>query len=250
MTRVFALVGYPLTHSFSPGYFNERFRREQIDAVYKTAPLQDISLFLDWLADNPNVCGLNVTIPYKSTIIPYLDQIDPIAAAIGAVNCITVKNGKTKGYNTDIIGFGESLKPMLASSNIKALVLGTGGASKAVTWVLNRFGIPYRLVSRKWASELLTYDMVNAHVLGEYRLIINTTPLGMYPSEQHAPELPYNALTDKHLLFDLIYNPPETTFLKYGRRAGATVKNGLEMLYFQADTGWEMWNHPTFQPTV
>lgn len=250
MYRLYALIGYPLAHSFSPQFFNDKFSAEGIDAVYQAHPLSSISQFKDWLKAYPNLAGINVTIPYKETIVPYLDECDADATAIGAVNCITVKDGRTKGYNTDVVGFERSLQPILPFSPFQALVLGSGGGSKAVRMVLHKLGIPYNVVSRSGGGETITYGEVTPALLKEHLLIVNCTPLGMYPDVQSLPPLPYESLTREHVLYDLVYNPLTTEFMKKGENAKATTKNGLEMLHLQALAGWEIWNSPLHQPTV
>ena len=242
MQSVYGLIGYPLSHSFSPGYFSERFQREQIDAVYRLFPLADIHELTTLLKDIPQLKGLNVTIPYKEAVIPFLDVMDEAAKAVGAVNCINIHNGRLKGYNTDIIGFERSLTPLLQPQHNKALVLGTGGAAKAITYVLNTLGIAYRLVSTSGRESTLSYGDVDEHVIKAHTLIINTTPLGMHPDTDTCPAIPYVAIGEEHLLYDLIYNPEKTTFLQEGMQQGAVIKNGYEMLVLQADASWAIWN--------
>ena len=242
MQNVYGIIGYPLGHSFSPAYFSRKFAAEHIHATYRLFPLEKIELFPFLLADNPDIMGLSVTIPYKEEVISYLDDIDKNAAGIGAVNCIVVKDGRTKGHNTDIIGFENSLLPLLQAGHKKALVLGTGGSSKAVRYVLEKFQINYISVSRSGGQGLFAYEELSPEIIKDHTLIINTTPLGMYPDTQLFPSLPYYAITDKHLLFDLIYNPTETVFLKLGKQHGAIIKNGYEMLEIQAEASWDIWN--------
>ena len=243
-TAKYGLIGYPLTHSFSPAYFGEKFRTLGIDASYELFPLADINEFPSLLHDNSGLKGLNVTIPYKESIMPLLDEIDEAANQVGAVNCIRINNGRTKGYNTDITGFEQSLHTIFRDRLLpaKALVLGTGGASKAVCYVLDKMGIAYTKVSRRKVAGAIVYQDVNAEVLGYTTLIINTTPLGMFPDIESCPDLPYHALNSSHVLYDLVYNPQETKFLSLGRERGAFIKNGLEMLHGQADAAWELWN--------
>lgn len=192
------------------------------------------------------MAGLNITIPYKTEIIPYLDELSPVAKSIGAVNCIKITgngfNLSLKGYNTDADAYRETLKPLLQNEHSNALVLGTGGAARAVCYALKDLNIEYTLVSRKEKPGVLTYSDINKQIIYEHSLIINATPVGMFPDENHCPPLPYKALTPKHLIYDLIYNPEETLFLKKGKEAGAQVKNGLEMLYLQAEMSWKVWN--------
>lgn len=243
MQSVYGLIGYPLSHSFSPGYFSEKFQREQIDAVYRLFPLADIHELTTLLKDNPQLKGLNVTIPYKEAVIPFLDDIDEAAKAVGAVNCINITNGLLKGYNTDIIGFEQSLTPLLQPQHTKALVLGTGGAAKAVTYVLDTLGIAYKLVSTSGKEGTLFYRDVDEHAIKEHTIIVNTTPLGMHPKTDACPDIPYMAIGEEHLLYDLIYNPEKTTFLQKGMQQGASIKNGYEMLALQADASWDIWNN-------
>jgi shikimate dehydrogenase len=237
---VFGLIGYPLSHSFSPAYFNKKFEQEGIEAEYKLFPIDKIELVNEILTE-PNISGLNVTIPYKQEVIPYLNNIDSIAKEIGAVNCIAIKQGETTGYNTDAEGFEASLKPLLKAHHKRAIILGTGGASLAVKYVLNKLGIEYISVSRQRSKADLSYEELSEEVLNKYSIIINTTPLGMYPASTK-PSIPYSSITKDHLLYDLIYNPEETEFLQAGRMQGATTKNGLEMLELQAEASWQIWN--------
>lgn len=240
--RTFGLIGFPLTHSFSVKYFAEKFSREGItDCVYENFPIESIEE-LSLLLKQKELAGLNVTIPYKESVIEYLDELDPAADAIGAVNCIKFVNGKHIGYNTDVFGFQESLKKFLGEAKVTALILGTGGSSKAVSHALDDLGIPYHFVSRRKKAEWLTYHDLTADIIHEHQLIINTTPIGMFPLAEAKPELPYEFLTSSHYLYDLIYNPEETAFLHEGALLGSHTKNGLEMLYIQAEKNWEIWN--------
>ena len=243
MTALYGLIGYPLSHSFSAGFFNRKFADEGTDAEYLTFPIASITEFPGLLQNNTGLRGLNVTIPYKEAVIACLNDVDNVAAQIGAVNCITIRQGRLKGYNTDVIGFEKSLLPLLQPQHNAALVLGTGGASKAVTFVLRKLGIPYQCVSRSGAEHVITYSELTPDIISSHRLIINTTPLGMFPDVSNSPAIPYSALTTDHLLFDLVYNPAETLFLLNGRATGATTKNGLEMLELQALAAWEIWNN-------
>lgn len=240
---LYGLIGYPLSHTFSPTYFNEKFFREGIhNAEYRAFPLEHISDFCALLEAHPNLKGLNVTIPHKQAVMDYLDEIDEEAAAIGAVNTITIsKNGKTKGYNTDIYGFEKSLQPFLKKHHKKALILGTGGAAKAVDFVLKKLKIETVWVSRTPKSGQLSYADVTEQVMSTHHLIVNTTPVGMHPDIYKFPDLPYAFVTDKHLFYDLVYNPEKTIFLIKGKREGAAFKSGLEMLYLQAERAWEIW---------
>lgn len=239
---IYGLIGYPLGHSFSPDYFNNKFEEEGIQATYRSYPISSVQSVKDIIAQNPNLRGLNVTIPYKETVIPLLDDADGVARAVGAVNCITIQDGKTKGYNTDVIGFQQSLLPLLEAHHKAALILGTGGAAKAIQYVLDNLSMPYFHVSRNKGHGTITYDLLSPEIMSHYQLIINTTPLGMYPDIDTAPNIPYELLTPEHLLYDLVYNPQETAFLKKGSAQGATTKNGLEMLQLQADAAWDIWN--------
>lgn len=242
--KVYGLIGYPLSHSFSKGFFAEKFAREGIrDCMYESFPIPGIDELPALLAQYPDLQGLNVTIPYKEAVMSYLDELSPAAAQIRAVNCIRFKDGRKTGYNTDAIGFRRSLEPLLQSHHNKALVLGTGGAAKAVQYVLESLNIPYKLVSRKASAETIAYEQLDAATMSSHTLIINTTPLGMYPNVSVAPALPYEHVTDKHLLYDLIYNPAVTAFLQQGADRGATIKNGHEMLILQAEASWEIWNN-------
>jgi shikimate dehydrogenase len=240
--RRYGLIGYPLTHSFSQRFFTEKFFREGItDCSYSNFSLGSIGELPAVLAD-PELCGLNVTIPYKQEVIPFLDSLSPVVAEIGACNCIAIADGRRTGHNTDVVGFEQSLIPLLGSHHRRALVLGTGGASKAVEWVLRKLGIEYLLVSRRPGEGIIGYGDVDAALLLSHTLVVNTTPLGMYPQVDVCPPLPYEALTPRHYLFDLIYNPARTLFLLKGEERGATVENGHEMLVLQAEESWRIWN--------
>jgi len=244
--QAFGLIGYPLGHSFSVPYFKEKFAREQIKASYRNFPLKDISLFPELLEAQPQLLGLNVTVPHKQSVIPFLDKLDKTAAAVGAVNTILIRrvdqDQTLKGFNTDVTGFRDSLLPLLKGQHRSALVLGTGGSSKAVGYVLDLLHIPFTRVSRTGGEGRLSYEELDQALVEETKLIINTTPLGMYPEVDACPEIPYHALTREHLLYDLIYNPAETRFLQAGKSAGATVSNGHDMLIRQAEASWEIWN--------
>ena len=242
--RRYGLIGYPLSHSFSQQYFTEKFQREgKTDCSYSNFSIPSIDALTEVLEDR-ELCGLNVTIPYKQEVLSFLDVRSDVVAAIGACNCIRIEGGVRTGYNTDVVGFERSLIRRLDGHHRRALVLGTGGASKAVEWVLAKLGIGYRMVSRRPRDENagLRYDQVDAAMLGEYTLIVNTTPLGMYPRTEECPPLPYEALTPRHYLFDLIYNPARTLFLRRGEERGAVVENGHEMLVLQAEESWRIWN--------
>ena len=244
----YGLIGYPLGHSFSITYFNEKFQSENIDAEYVNFEIPRIEDFMEVIDENPDLCGLNVTIPYKEQVIPYLDELDKDTAKIGAVNVIKIiRQGKGKaklvGYNSDIIGFTQSIEPLLRPHHKQALVLGTGGAAKAVYHGLENLGITPTYVSRtKRNNDVLTYQELTPEVMAEHTIIVNCTPVGMYPKVDECPEIPYSQLTSDHLLYDLLYNPNETLFMKKGRMHGSTVKNGLEMLLLQAFAAWEIWH--------
>ena len=245
--KQYGLIGHPLGHSFSRRFFTEKFDREGIDAEYLNFDLESIDLLPQILAEHPDLQGLNVTIPYKQAVIPYLDELSDEARAIGAVNVVRIARSSTrtilKGFNSDIIGFMDSIRPLLKPHHRKALVLGTGGASKAICCGLEKLGLEWRYVSRRASSpSVLTYAEITPSILAEFTVIVNCTPLGMSPRLDSCPELPYRALTPDHLLYDLVYNPEETLFMHQGRRQGATVKNGLEMLHLQALASWKFWN--------
>jgi len=244
--RKFGLIGYPLSHSFSKKFFSEKFRDEQIrDCTYELYPIVGTEL-IGPLLDDPELEGINVTIPYKLQVLPLLHEIDEAAAEIGAVNCIKIsRNGldrKLKGFNTDAYGFEASISPLLKPHHTKALVLGDGGAAKAVKYVLKKLNIPYLVLSRNAESPNLSYAELRPELLREYTVLINTTPLGMSPDISSCPDIPYGELTTQHLVYDLVYNPEETTFLKNAAARGAMVKNGMEMLYLQAERSWFIWN--------
>lgn len=243
----YGLIGYPLGHSFSISYFNQKFQDENIDAVYENYEIPSIDELPEVLSSNPELKGINVTIPYKEKVLPFLDSISPEARAIGAVNVIRVshKGNKTilKGYNSDVIGFTKSIEPMLDKKlHRKALILGTGGASKAIDYGLRNLGLETVFVSRYERPGTIQYKNITPEVVKEYNVIINCTPLGMYPKTEVCPELPYEAMDNHTILYDLIYNPDETLFMKRGAEYGANVKNGLEMLLLQAFSSWEFWH--------
>ncbi len=245
--RTFGLLGFPLGHSFSQKYFTKKFEDENIlDCKYQLFSIENEQLIPDFLDKNlAHISGFNVTIPYKKVILNYLDEINPDAAAIGAVNCVKVTNNqKLVGFNTDVYGFEISLLDFIGhrKHSIKALILGTGGSSKAVKYVLRKHNISFTSVSRTPQKDCLTYENLDPTVLSEYQLIVNTTPLGMSPNTNFFPNIPYSSLSSQHYLYDLIYNPERTIFLKYGEMQGSKTKNGLEMLYLQAEKSWEIWN--------
>lgn len=240
------LIGYPLGHSFSKNFFNEKFHSEDIDAEYVNFEIPTINELPNVLLSNPDLVGLNVTIPYKEQVISYLDELSPDAAAIGAVNVIKISRQKGKlkliGYNSDIIGFTQSIEPLLEPQHKQALILGTGGASKAVFHGLKKLGIESKFVSRTAREGMFTYEDLTPEVMAEYKVIVNCTPVGMYPRANEFPNIPYDCLTPNHLLYDLLYNPDTTLFMKKGADKGAVTKNGLEMLLLQAFAAWDIWN--------
>lgn len=239
--KKYGLIGYPLSHSFSPSYFKEKYDKEGItDAEYKAYPMEDVAE-LRAMMDCENIVGLNVTIPHKESVIPLLDEVSEEAREVGAVNTIHHVDGKLVGYNTDVIGFRDSLKNFIEGACVDhALVLGSGGAAKAVAYVLKTLNIDYKIVSRSRGD--IRYGDIGEDTIRDHQLIINTTPLGMYPNIEKCPDIPYSRLTDKHFLYDLVYNPEKTLFLKNGEQNGAAICNGLEMLYGQAEASWAIWN--------
>ena len=245
--KQYGLIGYPLAHSFSEKYFNEKFRKEKIsDCDYRLFPLKHINQLPELIQKNLSLRGLNVTVPHKESVLSYLDEMDEQAKAVGAVNCIKIirKHNSIKliGYNTDVHGFEGSLKPSLKSFHQHAIIFGTGGGAKAVAYVLKKLGISYTYVSRNPGnSNTIGYLDLTKPLIQNNLLIINTTPLGMFPQTQTFPQFPYEQLGKRHLLFDLIYNPEQTLFLQKGKKQGTTVKNGLKMLYIQAEKSWEIW---------
>lgn len=238
----YGLIGYPLGHSFSKIYFTDKFRKEGLSSTYELFPLSAITEFTGLIEQNPELRGLNVTIPYKETVMTYLTGLSPEAEAIGAVNVIKIDGDSLVGYNTDFIGFRDSLKPMLREDITDALVLGSGGASKAVCHALRVLGINPTIVSRNPHDELIGYSDLTPEVMEKNMLIVNTTPLGMAPHIDSAPDIPYHLLGDRHICYDVVYNPAETLFMKKAGKAGAKVKNGLEMLHLQAEHAWKIWN--------
>jgi shikimate dehydrogenase len=241
--RLFGLIGHPLSHSFSKKYFTEKFEKEgRADCRYELFPIESIKEIPALLKQYPDLLGLNVTIPYKEQIIPFLNERNNIVEQINACNCIHISKGKLKGYNTDVAGFELSLQPQLRLHHKKALILGTGGASKAVEFVLRKKGIAIHYVSRKEQPGYYTYEQLTPALMADHTLIINTTPVGMYPSVDESPPIPYGSLTASHYLFDLVYNPAKTLFLQKGQERGAAIKNGEEMLVIQAEESWKIWN--------
>lgn len=242
----YGLIGYPLGHSFSISYFNEKFKNEGIDAKYINFEIPTIESLPEVLAYNPELKGLNVTIPYKEQVISYLDSVSPEARAIGAVNVIRILHDghktELKGYNSDVIGFTKSIEPLLERHHKKALILGTGGASKAINFGLNSLGLETVYVSRYERPGTIQYKSITPDVVKEYNVIVNCTPCGMFPHYNECPELPYEALDSHNILYDLIYNPDETLFMRKGKERGAKVKNGLEMLLLQAFQSWDFWH--------
>jgi shikimate dehydrogenase len=245
--KKFALIGFPLSHSFSKKYFTEKFEKENLkDHAYELYPIERADEIVDIIAKDTSLCGLNVTIPHKVNVMTCLNEIDEAANEVGAVNCISIKHSAEgsvlKGYNTDVYGFSESLKPLLNQHHQKALVFGDGGAARAVKYVLNQLNIPFIVVARNPVPGAILYSAVNQQLLEDHKLLINTTPLGMLPNLDSFPVIPYQFLTPQHLAYDLVYNPLETAFLAKAKAQGAVVKNGLEMLYLQAERSWEIWN--------
>ncbi len=242
----YGLIGFPLGHSFSIVYFNEKFQSEGIDAVYENFEIETIEQLKIVLDTNPELRGLNVTIPYKQEVMKFLHEISPEAQVVGAVNVIRIerKGSKSvlKGYNSDVIGFQQSIEPILESHHKKALILGMGGAAKAVDYVLKKMGLETLYVSRNKAEGAILYDEVDEKIIKDYPVIVNCTPVGMYPNIEECPRLPYHAMDSHTLLYDLLYNPDETMFMKKGKQYGAMVKNGLEMLLLQAFASWEFWH--------
>jgi len=241
--KKYGLIGYPLSHSFSKKYFTEKFLRESIVEVsYELYPIAEISELPILLAEYPALVGLNVTIPYKEKVIPYLNNLSAVVEAIGACNCIKISEGKLIGYNTDVIGFEKSLKKKLKPHHTKALILGTGGSSKAVQYVLNKLGISFIKISRSKTAETILYEEIDEMLLSSHPLIVNTSPLGMFPNIEDCPAIPYQFLNASHYLFDLVYNPTKTKFLASGEKMGAVIENGSDMLVDQAEASWEIWN--------
>ena len=242
--RQFGLIGFPLSHSFSKRFFTEKFEREGLtDCGYELYPLQSIAELPGLLKKIPALEGLNVTIPYKKQVIPFLNEREGIPSSLDACNCIRIRDGKLTGYNTDIFGFRQSLQPLLQSHHQKALVLGNGGASAAVIHVLRQLKIEFVLVSRQLhTGSTCRYSDLTKEMTESHTLIINTTPLGMHPDTESCPDIPYQYLSSKHLLYDLVYNPGITSFMQKGMQKGATVKNGEEMLILQAEESWRIWN--------
>nr|WP_315169852.1 shikimate dehydrogenase [uncultured Flavobacterium sp.] len=240
----FGLLGRNISYSFSKGHFTEKFKDPVFEGyTYENFDIEDINYFTELVKNNPDLRGLNVTIPYKEAILPFLDKLSKKATAIGAVNTIKfTKKGKLKGYNTDYYGFKKSLEPLLQPHHTKALILGTGGAAKGVAFALEELGILYTFVSRENKEKTIRYDLLNATIFENHTIIINTTPLGTSPNTDNFPTIPYDFFTEKHIAYDLIYNPAETVFLNKAKKHGAQTKNGLEMLIIQAEKAWRIWN--------
>lgn len=240
--RQFGLIGYPLSHSFSKNYFSQKFIDEGIaDCNYELYPIKSIDEFPALLKTVPDLNGMNVTIPYKEAVLPFLNEVSAAVKEIGACNCIRVQNGHLTGFNTDVTGFEQTILPLLKPHHQKALILGTGGASKAVAWVFNKLGIEYSYVSREPREGRLTYDWLD-ELIQQYQVIVNTTPLGMQPNISQKPSLPYKNLNSQYLCYDLIYNPAKTAFLQQAELYGAVIINGSEMLQIQAEESWKIWN--------
>ena len=243
--KVYGLIGFPLTHSFSKDFFTEKFNKEAIrDCLFELFPLETIQSFPSFINTNKGLSGLAVTIPYKESVMVYLDEVDDVAKAIGSVNCIAIHPSAIKGYNTDYIGFRESMLPLLRPHHKQALILGTGGSSKAVQYVLDQWSIPYLLVSRNPIDHpgAIAYEALDESILQAHTIVINCTPVGMYPEVLQAPDIPYACIGPQHLLFDLVYNPAQTAFLQKGFQQGAVIKNGHDMLVLQAEANWKIWN--------
>lgn len=243
----YGLIGYPLKHSFSSKFFGEKFDQEKIDAEYNNYEIDNIDVLSSIVSSDSELKGLNVTIPYKEKVIALLDELDETAKAIGAVNVIKITRNQgqvtMKGYNSDLIGFQNSIKPMIDPNiHTKALILGTGGASKAVEYGLKRLGLETKYVSRTSSKNVFTYKELSSDILSEYKVIVNASPVGTFPNVDECPNIPYEYLTDSHLLYDLVYNPPITKFLELGAKQGAKIKNGSEMLRLQALAAWSIWN--------
>jgi shikimate dehydrogenase len=240
--KLFGLIGYPLSHSFSKKYFSEKFEREQLAGHrYELFPIEHIGLLKEQVLDaHPELCGLNVTIPYKKEVIAFLD--DRSALPLDACNCIKITAGKLKGFNTDVSGFEESLKPLLLPIHSPALILGTGGAAEAVKYVLRKLQIPFEVASRSVSPYTVDYPSMDTGYIAGHKLIINTTPLGTYPNTEACPPIPYDGIGPEHYLFDLVYNPAKSKFLLEGALRGANIKNGADMLEIQAEESWRIWN--------
>jgi shikimate dehydrogenase len=242
--RLFGLIGFPLSHSFSGKYFTEKFKQERLtDCRYELFPIKSIQELKQIIKHTPGIEGLNVTVPYKQAVLKYLTSTINIPEGVKACNCIKIENGNLHGYNTDCVGFEKSFVPLLQPHHKKALVLGNGGSAEAVVFVLKKLGMEYALVSRAIHDEsTFTYKDMNEKIIKKYTVIINTTPLGMFPDENSFPAIPYQFISKNHLLYDLVYNPAKTLFLQKGEERGAAIKNGEEMLILQAEESWNIWN--------
>lgn len=239
----YGLIGYPLSHSFSQRYFTEKFARESIhDAIYENYSIAEIDQLKNILKQQHELCGFNVTIPYKKEVLSFLSSSSPVVEAMGACNCVKIEKEKLIGHNTDVVGFEQSLLPYLKGHHHRALILGTGGAAAAVAYVFNQREIPFQYVSRKKSGTSLAYEELDETLMKNHSLIINTTPLGMSPLVDECPPVPYQWINEQHHCFDLIYNPAETMFLQKAKKAGATIQNGAEMLVIQAEESWRIWN--------
>jgi len=243
--KLYGLIGYPLSHSFSQKYFEKKFTCENIaDSEYRNFSIESIEKLREVLSENPDLIGLNVTIPYKEKVIAFLNELDETTREIGAVNCIKIEDGKLKGFNTDAYGFEMSIKPFLENKYERALILGTGGASKAVAYVLKKWNIPFHYATRNPNTpNHLSYQDLSNDNIKYFQLIINTTPLGTFPNIESSPDLPYEGMSSAHFLYDLVYNPSETVFLRKGKEQGAHTMNGLKMLELQAERAWQIWNN-------
>lgn len=241
----FGLIGFPLSHSFSKKFFTEKFEREGLrECMYENFPIPDISELPALLAAHPDLCGLNVTIPYKEKVIAFLDEKSAVVKQTGACNCISIENGKLIGFNTDTTGFKTSLKVKLSPSHKRALILGKGGAAKAVAYTLEELDMPFLYVVRKAHNDpdTIRYEELGQDIMREHQLVINTTPLGTFPDTTASPEIPYEFISAQHYLYDLVYNPAKTLFLQKGEEHGATIQNGADMLRIQAEESWMIWN--------
>ncbi|MBR1882887.1 MAG: shikimate dehydrogenase [Muribaculaceae bacterium] len=253
-TKIYGLIGYPLSHSFSIDYFNQKFQAEGIDAQYLNFEIEDANQLMELIAEYPNLDGLNVTAPYKEQVIPFLDELDGTAQTVGAVNVIKfVRNKagelvKLRGYNSDVSGFEKTMSPLITPARNKAMVLGTGGAAKAVKEALSHLNIDVQLVSRRKSATTVTYEEITKAMVAAHKIVVNATPLGKYPHVEECPDFPYRFLGNEHLAYDLIYNPDETLFMKKAAAKGAKVKNGLEMLLLQAFISYEIWTAEQYQP--
>ncbi|PVD54166.1 shikimate dehydrogenase [Terrimonas sp.] len=240
--KLYGLIGYPLGHSFSKKYFTEKFERQSLDCRFENFAIENISLLPAIIERHPSLEGLCVTIPYKEKVLLYLSEMSPEVKAINACNSVKIKDGKLYGNNTDAIGFEQSLRQKLQPHHSSALILGTGGAAKAVEYVLKKLGITCSLVSRSTGDNVITYGSLTNELVSKTYLIVNASPVGTFPKDDAYPQIPYEAITERHFLFDLVYNPPRTIFLQKGEERGAAIQNGFDMLVNQAEASWEIWN--------